>query len=158
MTQTHTLWQVPFAGAQICTHLTILSMQWNDSLNCCCGTCNLRDTQEQERRGLAIATSYATVPTMGVAAALEFTEVPPQSTNHEYCFTEYHLQYNQKGAKKGYRLGSICTCHKAVMKNSEEPNLGDEGQSTLSEQKGTETSSPIRGTVIYNFTIQAFLS
>merc|ERR1719253_2114825 len=44
------------------------------------------------------------------------------------------------------------------MKNSEEPNLGNEGQSALSEQKGTETSSPIRGTVICNFTIQAFLS
>ena len=73
--------------------------------------------------------------------------------HHEYCFTEYHLQYNRKGVEKGYRLGSICTCHEAVMKNNEEPNLGDEGQSALSEQKGTETSSPIRATVIYNFTI-----
>ena len=39
------------------------------------------------------------------------------------------------------------------MKNSEEPNLGDEGQSALSEQKGTETSSPIRGS---EYTISRF--
>ena len=44
------------------------------------------------------------------------------------------------------------------MKNSEGPNFGDEGQSALSEQKGTEKSLPIRGTVKYNFTIQVFLS
>ena len=57
-------------------------MQWNGSLDCRCGTWNLRDTQEQERRGLATTTSCATVPTMGVAAPLEFTKVPHQSTNH----------------------------------------------------------------------------
>ena len=61
-----------------------------------------------------------------------------------------------KRSQKGYRRVSICTCHEAVMKNSKEPNLGDEGQSALSEQKGTETSLPIRGTVIYNFTSQVF--
>ena len=60
------------------------------------------------------------------------------SDNHEYCFIEYHLQYDIKGLKKGYTRGSICTCYEAGMKNSEKLNLGDEGQSALSEQKGTE--------------------
>ena len=94
--------------------------------------------------------------------ARRVTQSPPTSSHehkhHEYCFIEHHLQYGQKGVKKGYRRVSICTCHETVMKNSEEPNLGDEGQSALSEQKGTETSLTIRGTVTYDFTIQAFLS
>ena len=45
------------------------------------------------------------------------------------------------------------------MKNSEKPNLGDEDQSVLSEQKRTDTSSAItRGTVKDDFAIQVFLS
>ena len=44
------------------------------------------------------------------------------------------------------------------IKNSKEPNLGDEDRPALSEQKGTETSSLIRGTVKYKFTIQVFLT
>ena len=88
-------------------------------------------------------------------AILNFCTV---SKYHEYCFTEYHLQYDRKGVKKGYTRGWICTCYETVMKNSKEPNLGDEGQSALSEQKGTDTSSPIRGTIKYDFTIQVILS
>ena len=58
----------------------------------------------------------------------------------------------------GYAWGLIYTCHEVVTKNSKESNLGDEGQFALSEQKGTETSSLISGTVKYNFMIQVFLS